>query len=345
MSEQLFRLPIEDLKSISNHIKDLKTMFEGSEILLYGGTGFIGCWLTESLLHADLELNLGLKVTIVTRRIESAKLRFSNYVNNKVTYIEHNFATSTLQMKINSDFIFHGSTPTSNATGFISEKEILAASRKSALHAIQSKSIKFKNTKVIHLSSGIIYGNQSMEMLARSESNYPIISASVYGQAKLEIDKILNSAYMKGKIDFQSPRLFAFAGPNLQLNAHFAVGNFLLNGLKGEPINIRGNPKTIRSYMYPSDLVKCLLTVAVQSDYMNINVGSPEPISMMQLAKLISELTSNKEIILTNPTVASSNYVPSITNLQQIISDTTFISLKDSILKWIHWLKFKDSGY
>jgi dTDP-glucose 4,6-dehydratase len=339
MNEQLFRLPVEDLKAISRHIKDLKTMFEGSEILLYGGTGFIGCWVTESLLYADLELNLGLKVTIVTRRIESAKLRFSNYVNNKVTYIEHNFATSALQMKFNSDFIFHGSTPTSNATGFINEQEILTASRNAALHAIQSKSTKFKSTKVTHLSSGIIYGNQSMEMLARSELDNPAIELSVYGKAKLEIDKILNTAYAEEKIDFQSPRLFAFAGPNLQLNAHFAVGNFLLNGLRGEPINIRGNPKTIRSYMYPSDLVRSLLSVAVQSNYMNINIGSPEPISMMQLAKLISEITSNSEVILTNPTVESSNYVPSVTNLQQILSDAAFIGIKECILKWIHWLR------
>lgn len=340
MNEQLFRLPVEDLKSVSNHIRNLKTIFEGSEILLYGGTGFIGCWVAESLFYADLELNLGLKVTIVTRNIESAKLKFSNYINNKVTYIEHNFATSPLQLNLNSDFIFHGSTPTSNAIGSINKEEILAASRNASLHAIQSKSIKFKKTKVIHLSSGIIYGIQAMEMLARSELDCPRMDSSVYGQAKLEIDQILNNAYMDEKIDFQSPRLFAFTGPNLELNAHFAVGNFLLNGLRGEPINIKGNPRTIRSYMYPSDLVKCLLSVAVQSKYMNINIGSPEPISMIQLAKLISELTSNSEVILTNPIAASSNYVPSITNLQQIISDTTFIGLKDSILKWIHWLKF-----
>lgn len=343
MNNNPFRLPVADLESISNHITDLREMFEGSEILLYGGTGFIGRWVTESLIHADLELNLGLKVTIVTRNIESTKLRFSNYINNKVTLIEHNFATSPLQMRIHSDYVFHGSTPTRNATGIINEDEVLTASRNAALHAIQSKSLKFKNTKVIHLSSGIVYGNQPMEMLARSEDDSPIKEISVYGQAKFEVDQILNSAYLDGKIDFQSPRLFAFAGPNLQLNAHFAVGNFLYYGLRGEPIIIKGNPKTIRSYMYPSDLVKSLLSVAVQNNYMNINIGGAEPISMLQLAKLISGLTSNSEIILANQTIEPSNYVPSIANLREIIPNLNFISLKDSILKWIKWLQVQDS--
>ena len=81
MRDNPFRLPAADLKLISNYITDLKEMYTGSEILLYGGTGFIGRWLTESLIHADLELNLGLKVTIVTRNIESAKVRFNDFIN------------------------------------------------------------------------------------------------------------------------------------------------------------------------------------------------------------------------------------------------------------------------
>jgi len=342
MRDNPFRLPAADLKLISNYITDLKEMYTGSEILLYGGTGFIGRWLTESLIHADLELNLGLKVTIVTRNIESAKVRFNDFINKKVTFIEHNFAISPLKMKINSDFIFHGSTPTRNSTGITSNDEVFKASRNAALHAIQSRSMKFKNTKVIHLNSGIIYGNQPMEMLARSELDSSVKDLSVYGQAKLEVDQILHSAYMNGKIDFQSPRLFAFTGPNLELNAHFAVGNFLLNGLRREPIIINGNPTTIRSYMYPSDLVKSLLSVAVQKEYMNINIGSAESISMLQLAKLISELTSKSEIIIANQNIEPSNYVPSIVNLREIIPNAKFVGLKDSILKWIKWLQVPD---
>ena len=64
---------------------------------------------------------------------------------------------------------------------------------------------------------------------------------------------------------------------------------------------------------------------------------------MLQLAKLISGLTSNSEIILANQTIEPSNYVPSIANLREIIPNLNFISLKDSILKWIKWLQVQDS--
>jgi hypothetical protein len=56
MSTEIFHLPIEDHKLISWHLKNFKEMYEGSEILLYGGTGFIGCWITESLVVEFAEI-------------------------------------------------------------------------------------------------------------------------------------------------------------------------------------------------------------------------------------------------------------------------------------------------
>jgi dTDP-glucose 4,6-dehydratase len=340
-----FRLPVEDHMEISNHLRNLKSMYEGSEILIYGGTGFIGSWLTESLVYADMDLNLGLKLTIVTRNIKLAKHKFSQLINNKINFIEHDFALSPLNIKNNSDYIFCGATPTRNYHAISNVEEIISSSRNSALHASQSQGVKFRKTRVTHLNSGIIYGKQPLEMLTRLESDNIFNDQSQYCQAKLEVDNILKSAHQDGKIDFQSPRLFAFAGPNLQLDAHFAAGNFLINGLKGQPIVVKGNPSTIRSYMYPSDLVKSLLTVAVQSTYRNVNIGSDKSISMLQLANLISAQTSNSEIILTNPSVEQSNYVPSITNLKELMPDTNFVGIQDSIKKWIDWLHASDLAW
>jgi dTDP-glucose 4,6-dehydratase len=340
-----FRLPAEDHLEISKHLRNLKSMYEGSEILIYGGTGFIGSWLTESLVYSDSELNLGLSLSIVTRNIKIAKRKFSQYVNSKINFIEHDFALSPLNIKIDSDYIFCGATPTRNYHVLNNKHEVISGSRNSALHASQSKSVKFRKTRVIHLSSGIIYGKQPLDMLTRSENDNVIGDQSLYCQAKLEVDNILKSAHGDGKIDFQSPRLFAFAGPNLQLDAHFAVGNFLRNGLQGQPIVVKGNPSTLRSYMYPSDLVKSLLTVAVQTTYSNVNIGSEKSISMFQLAKLISACTSNSEIILTNPSAEQSNYVPSVTNLKNLMPDTIFVGLQDSIDKWITWLHTQDVNW
>lgn len=116
-----------------------------------------------------------------------------------------------------------------------------------------------------------------------------------------------------------------------------AARNFPINGFQGQPIVVKGNPSRIRSYMYPSDLVKSLLTVVVQSTYRNVNIGSENPISKRHLANLISAQTSKSEIILTDPSAEPSNYVPSISNLKELMPDTNFLGIKDSIEKWIDW--------
>lgn len=113
----------------------------------------------------------------------------------------------------------------------------------------------------------------------------------------------------------------------MPLHIDGAARNFLINGFQGQPIVVAGNPSTIRSYMYPSDFVKSLLIVAVQSTYRNVNIGSENSISMLQLANLISALTSNSEILLTDPSAEQSNYVPSIKNLKELMPDTNFLGI------------------
>lgn len=334
-----FILPEIDLYDVSQRVNLLKNEYENAEILVYGGTGFIGTWITECLIFANIELNLNLKVRVVTRNLKRAQNNFKKYDGKVLTFIEHDFSKSELDYTFPSDFIFHAATPTRISTGSSNSKEILETARNAAKHAASVKSNKFQIPKVLHLSSGAIYGAQSFSMKARLESDPPVISENAYVKSKLTIDSLFQTAYLEGKITYQSPRLFAFAGPLLQLDAHFAVGNFLRDGLAKQPIRINGNPQTTRSYMYPADLVSSLLTIVTYEKYENFNVGSDVPFSMLEIANLIAEITGNSKVVVSGKDLAPTNYVPSISNLRKIIPDFEFISLENSIIKWIDWIK------
>jgi len=316
--------------------------FENSRILIYGGTGFIGSWLTTALNHANSELGLNIEVLIVTRDAHAAQVKFGSTDSGGIKFIEHDFAFGPLDDFFEADYIFHGATPTRVSTGSNNPVNLLNASINAAKHAIQCESFRFEVPMAVHLSSGAIYGQQSMENSHRSEDDEAANELDAYGQAKLATDRVFQDALSDGKIRFQSPRLFAFAGPLLQLDAHFAVGNFVLDGVQGKPILVKGNPNTLRSYMYPSDLIIALLVIATHDEYLNVNIGSEESISMSNLAYLISRLTTQKEVLFTNPNLNPSNYVPSTSRLKSILPGYEFLALEDSLRRWIEWISHQD---
>ena len=342
MRQNLNKPPISDLNLLVRNKYVPWHKFEKSRILIYGGTGFIGSWLTTAMSHANFQLDLEIEVVIVTRDARAAQAKFKPQDLKNIKFVEHDFALHNLQYFFQADYIFHAATPTRAFTGSKRSVNLLNTSINAANHAISCKSTKFDTPRVIHLSSGAIYGSQSMDNSHRSEEDKTSSELDAYGQAKLVTDEILQSAFKEGKIRYQSPRLFAFAGPLLQLDAHFAVGNFLLDGLRGRPISVNGSPNTLRSYMYPSDLITALLVLATTENYININIGSEESISMTDLAYLVSGLTSNTGAIFKNPNIAPSNYVPDVTRLKSLLPDYPFLTLEESLRKWIEWIIHQD---
>jgi nucleoside-diphosphate-sugar epimerase len=136
-----------------------------------------------------------------------------------------------------------------------------------------------------------------------------------------------------------NPRLFAFAGPHLALDEHFAIGNFVLNAVKGEDIIVKGNPETVRSYMYPTDLINWLVRLALQPDTNYMNFGNDCPVTMNELSNTVRDFNKNKEIkhIGINPKFSS--YVPSTINARTHLNISEITQLSISIDKWIKWLR------
>ena len=322
-------------------LRGLVGQYQETKILIYGGTGFIGSWLTSGLLHSSAVLDLNLKITVVTRDEKAARIKLADVLGENLSFVQHDFAFSPLTDFFEADYIFQGATPTRVSTGSDIPANLLNASINAANHAIQCKSSRFEVPRAVHLSSGAIYGPQSMENPHRSEDDEVANELDAYGQAKAATDRVFQDALIDGKIRFQSPRLFAFAGPLLQLDAHFAVGNFVLDGVLGKPISVKGNPNTLRSYMYPSDLISALLVIATHQEYLDLNIGSEEAISMSDLALLVSNLTSQKGVIYTNPSLTPSNYVPSISRLKSILPNYTFLTLDESLRRWIDWINIQ----
>jgi nucleoside-diphosphate-sugar epimerase len=139
-----------------------------------------------------------------------------------------------------------------------------------------------------------------------------------------------------GKIIAKNIRLYAFAGPGISLTDHFAVGNFLNDAISRRSIQIKGNPSTVRSYLYPTDLVVNILRQTENFSSEVFDLGSYTRITMQELALIINRVTKNTGIIQAVEFGAVDEYFP----LSALTKVTQNVEIEQSISRWVEWLKF-----
>jgi dTDP-glucose 4,6-dehydratase len=310
--------------------------FDSASITILGGTGFIGQWLIQALHEYRLNFGIHSEITVVTRNSKAAHRLFVEEFGIPVKIIEFDFTSESIELE-RSDFFVNGATPSRKKTG-LEDSDAVFTSSFNASNSIIRSAIKYGNKpRVLNLSSGIVYGPQ--ELGVRNQSERPISlqpnSQSGYLNAKLASDKLFSEANTAELIKSISPKLFAFAGPGIALDEHFAVGNFLRDGLEGRPITISGNPSTTRSYLYPTDLVVWVLTALLRPENLDVNIGSETPVTILELATLVSNITSNKGVKVVNQDHLASNYVPSTAMFRKHYEVSEKITLNHGLERWI----------
>ena len=146
--------------------------------------------------------------------------------------------------------------------------------------------------RLLFLSSGAVYGRQFAPVPeSTNAAPDPLEPSSAYGEAKRAAENFCAVASSEGVIDAVVARLFAFVGPGIPLDAHYAVGNFLRDVSMHQPIAVSGDGRPLRSYLYTADLPEwCWALTSRGKTGRAYNVGSPAAISISELARKVSRL-------------------------------------------------------
>jgi dTDP-glucose 4,6-dehydratase len=340
MAKQVDHLLIEDFSEIASNLSNVTHELQDAKIMILGGTGFIGSWLTRSLLFLNREYELKIDLTLTTRDLKSAEAKFSYWGRDSLKFIEMDLAKFKSIPLEGVTHVIHGATSSTKISGSGNSEQVFNSTVNGVKSVIHSMPFGSTDLKIVHLSSGAVYGNTNSEIL--KEIEIPIetnSSLSNYAQAKVEAERILCDATLEGLVIGANPRLFAFFGPGLVMNEHFAIGNFLVDALSKREIFLSGSPTTTRSYLYPTDLVSWILQILINPVNKPIHVGSENAISMMELAEKINKLTNNQGFKISNPHAEVNHYVPSTLETRKIYSTTETVSLEEGLIRWIKFLE------
>lgn len=337
----------EDLSHIFINTLDLWSILDNKSIFITGGTGFMGCWLLESLLYAIEEKEKNIKVTILSINHETFKSKAPDLANDtNLTFIEGD-VRDFVYPSGDFDYIIHAAADSSTGLDKTNPLLMFDTIVQGTRHILDF-AIQHEVSKLLFVSSGAVYGKQPTNITHIPEDYLgapdPSNPQSVYGVGKRAAELLCALYTNKFAIETKIARCFAFVGPYLPLNAHFAIGNFIRDGLRDRPIIIKGDGTPLRSYLYAADLVIWLWTILLKGkSVFPYNVGSDEEINIRSLAeKTASSFKVKQNIIISRkPDISKQpeRYVPSIKRAEEELNLRQIIDIQDSIEKTIAYQK------
>jgi len=319
---------------------DLETL-RGARVFVTGGTGFVGTWMLAALRHADRRLGLDLNVAVLTRNPTGFAARQPDLADWAALIAGDVTEVPPLP---DVDAVIHAATPASaafNDTNPDLMRTTIVAGMESVLAAIGPR----PDVPMLFTSSGAVYGPQPLELEQLPETHEPepgaIEPRNAYALGKRDAEAIAIAAADSGGPSLRLARLFAFAGPLLPLDAHFAIGNFIGDAVAGRTIHIAGDGTAVRSYLYAGDMVVQLLGVLTRATPSRAyNVGADQAIDIADLAHLVADVidpTCTVEIAGRAqgalPTSAGSRYVPSIERMRHELKIEPTVSLAEAIAR------------
>jgi Nucleoside-diphosphate-sugar epimerases len=300
--------------------------------LIFGGAGFLGSHLVESLegditvvddLSTVKYLELPPNVKLIKDRVETFK------TNEKFDFVIHLAARPSPE-----DYMQHPvETALSNSLGTYNALEI---ARKS-------------DAVFLYTSSSEIYGHA--EIIPTPEDYWgkvnPIGVRSCYDESKRFSEALIMSYFREYGLDVRIQRPFNVYGPRLREDGSYGrvVSRFIYQALKGEDITVFGDGNQTRAFLYVSDWTeatkKMLFTQGLKGEV--FNVGSDKEVKIIDLAKMIIRLTNSNSKIKFLPPRADDppRRAADITKAKKILGWEPKVNLEEGLKRTIEWFKVR----
>lgn len=329
------RIILDDVRALLAATRaEVWSGLRGQRLFVTGGTGFVGKWLLEALAAADGQFGLGLRVTVLTRDAAAFRRRHPRLAAAPMLQWHEGDVARFAYPAGNFDLVLHAALP---ASTHAQDAHTLVETARAGLAHVCAFAAQAGARRLLHVSSGAVYGAAREPRPLAESAPWSEPAPNAYTEAKRAAERLCAQDW---PFEVVIARCFAFAGPYLEVSGGSAAAQFTAAASAGQEIVVQGTGEAVRSFQYPADMARWLLTMLVLGRAgAAYNVGSAEAVSILELARRVAAAAGTGCRVLGQaaPGLAGSYYVPDVGAARDELALQNTIGLDAALRRTLAW--------
>jgi nucleoside-diphosphate-sugar epimerase len=317
-----------------------------STLLVTGGAGFLGSWISELIHYMNCARNMGIRVYLLDRDRERYAARLPHTLASGTVEFIRCDVRSVTDLPRDVNFVIHGAaTPDTrfHSSNPVDTMTTIADGTAAVLRAANrvSNLIKFVN-----ISSSSVYSQRNSSKISETGEGLPLglQVCNAYSEAKRYGEVLCSAARSEARIPVVTLRPFTFCGAYQELDSPWALNNFISDAMHNRSIRILGDGKTVRSYMYGADFAVWVLVMMLSAKSGQIfNVGSDKALTLEEIAHKVSAHFQPAPNVLLNTSltgaVVNTTLVPDTEAAFAAFGLRQFTDIDAAIRRTIQWYR------
>jgi dTDP-glucose 4,6-dehydratase len=300
-----------------------------------GGAGFLGSYLCDRLLAE------GWHVVCVDNLLTGSAANLSQLEGNPAFRFLRHDVSQPLHLEDPVDAVLHfasSASPVDYAQHPIATLKVGTLGTHNLLGLARAKQAVF-----LLASTSEVYGDPLVN--PQPETYWgnvnPIGPRGVYDEAKRAAEAFTMAYHRTHGLQTRIVRIFNTYGPRMRLRDGRAVPAFISQALRGEPITVFGDGRQTRSLCYVDDLIDGIVRLLGSDCSDPVNLGNPEEITMLALAKRIRDLCGSSSPIEHRPLPEDDPRTrrPDIRRAQETLGWEPTVRLDEGLRRTIAWFR------
>ncbi|MDR0927743.1 MAG: SDR family oxidoreductase [Ignavibacteria bacterium] len=285
------------------------------KVLITGGAGFLGSHLCEKFLNNNY------KVVCMDNFITGSPDNIAHLFGNPNFSFMNYDVTNFIHIEGDLDYILHFASPASPIdylkvpiqtlkVGSLGTHKALGLAKAKGARFLLASTSETYGDPLLHPQPETYWGNVN-----------PVGFRGVYDEAKRFAEAMTMAYHRYHNVETRIVRIFNTFGPRMRIEDGRAIPAFISQALENKPVTVFGEGTQTRSCCYVDDLVEGIYRLLLSDEVMPTNIGNPDEITMLGLAKEIIELTNSKSEIIFEPLPSDDPKVrrPDITKAKEIL--------------------------